>query len=231
MTTRRLSPLLPLLLPLLSLSFGCHQTPPDPTYAREAYLKQQAAKQEPTSTHYLNELAQPNLTVPIHSNAHAEWKKEAYESYEQWTTRLTETLAYNDVVIRNSEGKLELIEKEQITIAKRIKELTEANETMQKLLVLPPKTNGKEEVYKTLIRPPFTIHLVTKGDTLYSIAMKYYGSSTMVDKILLWNQEWIRSPGQLIAGLGLILFMDNTEEQGQSIVDAYIKQLQQSYTQ
>ena len=47
----------------------------------------------------------------------------------------------------------------------------------------------------------------------------------MVREIMMWNQGWVRDSNHLIAGLGLVLFYDTNEQQGQKIVDNYLKQL------
>ena len=66
---------------------------------------------------------------------------------------------------------------------------------------------GKKTVQSDAVKPVTKnkTHKVKKGDTLYSISKKYYGSSKYVDKIYKANKSKIKSKNILKVGIVLTL--------------------------
>ncbi|MFR2535160.1 MAG: LysM peptidoglycan-binding domain-containing protein [Clostridia bacterium] len=66
---------------------------------------------------------------------------------------------------------------------------------------------GKKTVQSDAVKPVTKnkTHKVKKGDTLYSISKKYYGSSKYADKIYKANKSKIKSKNILKVGIVLIL--------------------------
>ncbi|MHC4759012.1 MAG: LysM peptidoglycan-binding domain-containing protein [Planctomycetota bacterium] len=49
------------------------------------------------------------------------------------------------------------------------------------------------------------IHIVSKGETLSSISLQYYGTSSLTKKIFDANQDKIKSPDKLLAGSKIVI--------------------------
>jgi nucleoid-associated protein YgaU len=49
------------------------------------------------------------------------------------------------------------------------------------------------------------VHVVQKGDTLYSLALKYYGTKTDAKRIYEANRNTMASPNQLKLGQQLVI--------------------------
>ena len=103
--------------------------------------------------------------------------------------------------------------------------LIDRNELLRAELTTPEETeNPASSTVISASSAPFTIYMVQHGETLFSIAMKHYGSSDMVKEIMLWNQGWIRSSDELIAGMGLVLFPLDSEQKNKQIVEQYLQE-------
>lgn len=58
------------------------------------------------------------------------------------------------------------------------------------------------------VRPgevPGRVHIVERGDTLYSLAMRYYGSGQQYNRILIANRNRLKDPRNLPVGMKLII--------------------------
>jgi nucleoid-associated protein YgaU len=49
------------------------------------------------------------------------------------------------------------------------------------------------------------IHIVSKGETLSSISLQYYGTSSLTKKIFDANRDKIKSPNKLLAGSKIVI--------------------------
>lgn len=52
---------------------------------------------------------------------------------------------------------------------------------------------------------PGRVHIVERGDTLYSLAMRYYGSGQQYNRILVANRNRLKDPRNLPVGMKLII--------------------------
>jgi hypothetical protein len=66
---------------------------------------------------------------------------------------------------------------------------------------------------------------VRSGDTLFSIANEYYNEPDKIKEIVLWNQAWVRFPEEILAGLALILFPEESTYKNPKVVENYIQRL------
>lgn len=59
-----------------------------------------------------------------------------------------------------------------------------------------------------LVRPgeiPGRVHIVERGDTLYSLASRYYGNGQQYNRILVANRNRLKDPRNLPVGMKLII--------------------------
>lgn len=199
-------------------------------YARRAFQEQAAQKRQAFPKPRLDEVDREDLTVSVNLEQYEELDQQPYENTDQWLARLNEMLVLNqDALILSERGleQMEILEKELIS---KIGELQNINHQIMELVESGEgHTEDTQQAIQGLMMrrsiPPFAIHMVEKGDTLFSIATKYYNDPQMVETIMLWNQGWMRNPDELVAGLGLVLFYDTKTENAQALVDGYLKQV------
>jgi nucleoid-associated protein YgaU len=70
---------------------------------------------------------------------------------------------------------------------------------------LPPPTPTPREEYADPGPAAGRTHLVEAGDTLYSLAEKYYGSQKQWRKIFVANRNRLTDPNHLAVGMKLII--------------------------
>ncbi|MDF2576981.1 MAG: hypothetical protein K0S74_465 [Chlamydiales bacterium] len=214
---------------------ACQRSIKNPNYAQKAYLSERAAQELPPSEVTLNQPTRDDIRMLPHDYRYDAWEKQAYESIDQWSERLQENLELNQDLFIEKQQQYESTRAEELIYLQKIQHMKKLNVEMEQFISArqtasadPTKEQQLTGVTITGQRPPFTVHLVTKGETLYSISAKYYGSGDKVKDIMLWNQGWIRSPNNLMAGLALVLFFDDLSvHSSQNILNTYIQTIQE----
>lgn len=248
-----LSLLLPFLLTSLAMS-ACSRRVPNTAdqqiadrqyYAREAYREQHIKKNAPFDSPYLDEPTEDDLVLNLEGDPLKDWRRQSYESVEEWLDRLHRELVSNHQRILLLEEKMDSLTTEEegwlnelhasVVRSEELRRMLEEWEEPETAAEELPATALKEQGVadtgsrtgsERLDPPEFMIHLVQKGETLYSIAQFYYDDGKKARDILLWNQGWIRSPYELLAGTGIVLFPEDAKEKKQQVVDAYLHKLE-----
>ncbi|MBN4066952.1 LysM peptidoglycan-binding domain-containing protein [Simkania negevensis] len=225
-----------LLAALTFLSTSCQQKKGYPNYAQRQYLEQQVKGEQPFAPVALNEQGEEDLLLDIPLTLDSDfWKRKPYESIDHWRYRLQTVLVRDKNEIEIGKDRLINLENHQRHLIDEIEATLALNEKLSKELAhytdKREKAVEEEESVWERHLPPFTIHLVEKGDTLCSIAREYYNQScspdgilpTAVDQIMLWNQGWLRNPDEITAGVGLVLFFDPRHPQSNEEVANHIE--------
>lgn len=202
-------------------------------YARRAYREQQELARLDLSPPYQEEITEEDLVLAL-EEADLTWERYPYETVEEWVDRLQSILRVNRDALLLLMEQYETLENQERGLARSIQELSRQNESLRK--ELSDRDPSSSETMGSLAMSssaqqeyaPFTLHLVQRGETLYSIARHYYNNPEMVSSILLWNQGWIRHPEELVAGLSLVLFPEGYELQDTQVVDRYLRELEVS---
>ena len=195
-------------------------------YPGRVHLQQQADLYHDTNSPVCDEETPPLLNLADCDCS--EWERKTYETVDEWLERLHHALCVNSDKIIGLEEAHNTVAMEEQTHAREIQALLRRNEQLRVLASEASDNSHAEAAYRDVVLngiPPFVVHLVQSGDTLYSIAMKYYGSAEMVSQIVAWNQGWIRHQDQLIAGLGLVLFSKDHRGPAQQTVDQYMREV------
>lgn len=214
-------------LVLLGTLVSCQSHYCPPNYVEEAYLEQKAAFCESLNPR-LDEISNEELVIQLEDEACQEWRQRSYESIDQWLARLEAELHCNNYRIKDLKEELESLESEERDYVNRIQTLLKRNEQLRNDVQslqheVRPKKDGMTS--GQVPPPPFNIHLVRRGDTLFSIAMRYYGTGQKIPEILRWNQGWVRHADDIKAGIPLILFDENAPETSKRTVDQYLKRV------
>lgn len=155
------------------------------------------------------------------------WQRKPYETIDQWHDRIHHDLCcVRDQLFSLRDNVKKVLSKEQ-ELAKQTSLLVVRNEKLRQAWSEWVEQAQESTVFRAVPQKPapFHLHLVKKGQTLYGIAMDYYGSSTMVSRIVQWNQEWIRDKDQLIAGLCLVLFPQDYQGTAEREVSVYLQDI------
>lgn len=191
-------------------------------YAKRAYLKQQEEIETPSA--FPAEDQSADVVVHLKSKSREHWKRQSYESLDRWISRLEKTLEGNQSKLSTLKNAYEALEEEELSFSNQVEKLTEDNNTIRTQLQDVISKNIKNE--QTIkLAPPFRVYLVRKGDTLYSIAQKFYKTASAIPDIMNWNRGWIRYPNQIQAGTPLVLFNTLDEGRGNIKVFNFIRQL------
>lgn len=254
MSVRSLFSLFLLVLPLLSScnrtipNTADQQIADRQYYARKAFREQLASKGRLFDGAVIDEPAPDDLVLMIEEDPMGEWQRLPHETVEQWFARIYRELVRRHEIILDLEQNLDALSLEESEKVTRLQESVRKSEELRAMLEVweePADSSfasgdsgagfreGEialkeiEASATSLPRDPgFMIHLVKKGETLYSIAQHYYGDGEMAREILLWNQGWIRSPYELLAGSGIILFPKDAQHKKQQVVDTYLRKLE-----
>lgn len=165
--------------------------------------------------------------VHLEPPAEDQWERRAYESVDEWWLRVRKLLYSHHEEIRKGEFLLSGLETQQHELITQIKEILQRNkEIRSKMEDLESQREEKTEGPRYhLPSAPFAVHLVRKGDTLYSISQRYFGNGDRINDILFWNQGWIRHPEELLAGIGLVLFDKRPDDADVQLVDRYLAEI------
>lgn len=210
-------------------------------YARKHYVEEEMRKAEmdDDDTFTLG-MAESELTVNIDDEDVPQgWIRLPYETVDDWVSRVVSILERNHYFIEDLQAALSRVESQESTAVAKLHHLIQQNESLRGEISdfgTPEREKAVEDGSfahdDTVVRTPYTtpanfkIHMVRSGETLYSLALKYYSRSERTRDLILWNQGWIRSPEELLAGSALILFPDNAPEKTQQVVDLYIENLE-----
>lgn len=214
-------------------------------YAREAYREQHIKRNAPMDSPYLDEASPQDLVLNLEEDPLSQWRRQAHETVEQWLDRLHRELRSNHEKMLGLEQELEKLSEEESSWLGELHAAVRRSEELRHMLEEWEEpadefaanssdgrsndngaNNAAQSARKKVEAPGFMIHLVQKGETLYSIAQYYYDDGSRSRDILLWNQGWIRSPYELLAGTGIVLFPDDAKEKKQQVVDAYLHKLE-----
>lgn len=155
------------------------------------------------------------------------WARQPYESIDDWTDRLQRCLCTQRDTITNLEEEYQSLEKREKELTSSLQSLIGQTEGLRKqwetkksriVATPPPPLPGLQPVAEA----PFMVYVVQKGDTLCSIARKYYHDASKWHDILRWNAGWIRHPNELVAGVGLALFPKERPQGTEKDVEDYV---------
>jgi len=200
------------------------------TYAQRAYLQQQSAECSPSTQNFDQQHLTPPLLDLAECDYTGEWERQEYETVDDWVARLRMCMCTNRDAINGLESEYNQLAEQERQIGANIRDLVSKNESLREMRSQLQAEQAADPDFRQLgseAPPPFIVHFVKKGETLYSIARQYYNSSEMIDNIVRWNGGWIRRPEELVAGLGLVLFPKTSDKTGQSIVENYIDSLEE----
>lgn len=209
-------------------------------YARRAFRAQQADREHPFDAAIIDEPVPDDLILLIEEDPMSNWRRLPHETVDQWYGRIYRALVSNHEQLVALEIELEALSEQerehinalQVSVKKsaKLRALLEEWEDPVDSSQLGQGSGrlgtGIAISHPSLLKPEFMVHLVRQGETLYSIANYYYGDGKLARDILLWNQGWIRSPYDLLAGTGLILFPKDARHKKQQVVDAYLQKLE-----
>jgi LysM repeat protein len=224
---------LPLVISVATALFpSCQKNPPHNTYSQRAYLNEQSKQELSTLTTPMNQPTRNDLRVSLPNYQNDKWERQPYESLEAWAKRLREAVENNNDSFILLQDDYNRTHTEEQHLLQQIEEFKTTNVIIEKRIKeyqnnLNDNTTSSAQSFIVSQKIPFTIHLVAKNETLYSLAKLHYGNPAKVKDIIKWNQNWMRTPQTLMAGLGLVLFYEDTKaEKGQSIVNTYIREVQ-----
>ncbi len=200
-------------------------------YARKAYREQRIKEGLDKDNQKMDQLSEKDLLVEITEDPEARWAKLPYETAEEWLERMNATLrAQNDELI-SMQRALDGTQETERSKVSEIQQLLQVQQDLREAVAAQARAReeNKDNEFQDAnekAAPEFFIHLVKPKDTLYSIAMHYYGNKEKVADILRWNQLWVRSEYELIAGLGLILFPAGVNEPSTQVVEKFIDEME-----
>jgi len=213
-----------LVMAFIACSFGCSRKEYT-DYAQRAYLDEREDCFDTLAVPLQDEVLSDNLLLELGPClTKDEWLKQPCETIEEWLNRLRRELLANQDLIHDLHNELKELKEEKGEYNASIKSLIDRNEQLRAEASNLPEDEVPQQSVASLPPAPFTIHVVQRGETLHSIAMKHYGDDAMIESIMLWNQGWLRAPHELIAGMGLVLFPSETQENSQEVVDRYLQE-------
>lgn len=205
---------------------ACSHPKKPSNYAKRIYLEQESKKQQKIKPPQLNELGEKDVLLDVSAREEKEWDRRSYESIDEWVTRMQELLSLNKETLDFSREELRDAERLERIVASQVAGFVKRNDELQRLINQPLEQLAREEMnIEAFIPADFTLYLIRKGDTLFSLATDYYESAEMVKDITKWNRGWIRHPDEIIAGIALVMFPLEAEEKKVEIVDEYLKKL------
>jgi len=216
-------------LTTLILGFsGCQHRKKDDDYVQREYREQRDMRSDRLSTPAQDEQDSSEFVLQIEPPLEKrEWQRRPYETIDDWLDRLRHILLANQDIINELRTDSAELDEDQAKHAAKLGALIKRNEQLRAEINKPK--DKEPHVMQTVATPapiaPFTVHVVKRKETLFSIAMEHYGTGAMVKEIMLWNQGWIRDPDALVAGMGLVLFPVQAGDTHQKVVDQYLHQV------
>lgn len=200
-------------------------------FARQAFREQRLKKELIDDGQRWDQLEEDQLLVSIEEDDEAKWARLPYETVDDWLERIFATLREQNDELRELEGRLESL---QDTERRQIGEIQQLLQVQQELRETVAEVESRRQaqlenefqVTSEQPVPRFFVHLVRPKDTLFSIAMHYYNDSSMVKEILRWNQRWVRSEYELVAGLALMLFPADASDNNPQVVEKFIEEME-----
>ncbi|MCB1134621.1 MAG: LysM peptidoglycan-binding domain-containing protein, partial [Chlamydiia bacterium] len=189
---------------LLSSCSGCYE--PRNYYAEEAFLRQRYERERVGASQVVDEVVREDLVVDLESDMRPEWQRKGYETVDEWQARL-EALLYlhrdQILALRETVDDLEGREKDLIDKIQRYRKSNDQLRNQVEEAQAPERRSQKKQsgstYHASIPDLPFNVHLIRKGDTLYSIAMHYYKDGSRVHDIMHWNQGWLRYAERILA--------------------------------
>ncbi|MBB64460.1 MAG: hypothetical protein CMO81_05305 [Waddliaceae bacterium] len=217
-----------LFLFFIVLLFSACQSAKHPNYAQRAYLQQKAEHKERLNDRgSWNETTSEQLTVDLTQDEHPEWLRQPYETIDEWHQRIQDLMEHKQEKIETLEAKLNGLNTENEALIQSIQGMVQRNADLKSMIHRNTPSEKKPALNKVeaMSPPSFRIHIVEKGETLFSLSMRYYGTASKQRDIMIWNRGWVRHPDDILAGVALILFDEFAKEKKQQVVDAYINKL------
>jgi hypothetical protein len=218
------------LLPFIALigSTACTQKKTWPNYAQEAYLEQRARMLTEPKPPNVDQESKDDLIVEVEPSEYDPmWHRKNFETIEQWLERINILIQSNQEIIQVAQNEMEDVQAKNRLIQDQMQDLSRQSQIMKQQLLDPEKLKQDVTIPKLVKGLPFLIHLVEEGETLFSIANRYYGKNQKqkIAEIMRWNQGWIRNEDTLMAGLGLLLFPEDAKEKDPDAVSSMMKKI------
>jgi phage tail protein X len=169
------------------------------------------------------------LVLNLESEQRSDWQRQAYETMEDWLARIEQLLFAQHAKIQALREQVQDADQDESNVVERIQRYRKLNEGLQGLVLRSraqqeQQSLGEEQEPVKEKRAPFTVHMIKRGDTLYSLAKHYYGDAQKVHDIMLWNQGWVRYPEQIKAGQALILYPPGARDTREVVVERYLEE-------
>ncbi len=220
-----------LLLPLLAVILaGCQHKTKDPAYYVRAAHEQQSDKRFSRSgPSSVDQRTSDSYLLNLEEEFREEWQRLPWETVDDWMERIQNQLALNHSLILELRAQQDEVVASERTIVRKMQTVIAQNEQMRdqitELTPVDPIAQADLALFRSIPPPTFRLHLVRKGDTLYSIARYYYSDPSMIQDIMLWNQGWLRNPHQLLAGMALVIFDEEAGEKNEQVVEEYLRRI------
>lgn len=217
------------LLCVLALTACSHRSKDDAYYTRKAYKEQRWRQDGPRKSASVDQQSHADALLSLDEEIREEWQRLPWETVDEWMERIQTHLALNRERISALRDTLGVQQTEEKRVVASLQAVIAKNEEMRELVSeLQPKDGLAQadiELFQSLPEPTFRLHLIRRGDTLFSIANYYYQDPQMITDIMLWNQGWLRNQHQLLAGVAIVLFDSNTAEKNEQVVEEYLRRI------
>lgn len=137
------------------------------------------------------------LPFSLAADSPLRWHQHPYETPHDHMARLATLAESEETSLTLLEEELTRLLEKKASILEKISRLESQKEKLESTFLKEPAP---------LSPSPFTLYLVCPGDTLYSLALRYYGSGAFFTSIAEWNADWVQDPNQITAGMALLLF-------------------------
>lgn len=215
---------------LLSLFALCSCSPSrSGNYSREIYKKAWATRKSDLGQEK-GEKGAENLT--LRKKKRERWERRGEETVSEWVRRIEESMRENEDLLNLQKQRHALLKEEEAKYRDEIRQIaqrtlyweSQLQEGKTSVVGLKRENRSQKKFLSKGQLAPFTLHLVRKGETLYSIASKYYADSGKVEEIFSWNQGWLENREKVLAGMGLVLFFtDFAEKADPKFVETFLK--------
>lgn len=207
---------------------GCQTCTSYPNYpAQRAFCEEQSHCQAPIFNR-MDEASREDLVIDLSQTCLPQWRRRAYESVEQWLERIESELHEKQFQINEMEVSLQGLEEKERELARKVQLYRKGNAELRSK-ISPPQEETlafSASSQPQLAPPPFLIHLVKKGETLFSISMDHYGTGKKIPELMQWNQGWVRYPEDILAGMALVLFHEGAQDTSPYVVDRYLEEVE-----
>ncbi len=153
------------------------------------------------------------ISFSLHAEDLVHWHQHPYETPNDHIKRLESLASAENEAIDLLEEELACLLQKKTSILEKISRLQGQKEKLESTFLKEPSP---------FTPSPFTLHLVRPGDTLYRLALHYYGSGELFTSIAHWNAAWVKDPNKITAGMALLLFPDPNQIVKKSSIEEYL---------